>query len=406
MKTAIDDADDFGLGKFGEDFAGKVTTASNNMKTFVTNLTDFGTNLSSAVSVVNSATSSISTAFATTLSDAISTTAAGISTAGALIVLSLMSLANQVVAFAAIWQASFLPMNVATIAALTTVMRTIGTFNQPFKAAGSTLSSNLVSGMKQNQDGIRTAFNGNLNSAVNNIRNNYWQSFYSAGTYVASGFAAGIRNGASMAVNAAANMASQAIAAANAAADINSPSRVMMKSGVWFTEGFAKGIGNAASEAITAAKSMVGRSISSVADAINSDTTLDALDIDTTPTITPRLDLTSLRSDARSISSIVPDKLDLGNEVGLAGTALGSTRRIQNAKVTMEYERNAQYSRSNMDLRNEIRDLRSDIGSYQKTMESQETAVYVDGKKLASTIAKPMNQELGIRSRRGSLSRT
>ena len=405
MKSAIEQGGDFGLSKFGEDFAGKVTTASTNMQTFVTNLTDFGTNLSSAVGVVNSATSSISTAFATTLSSAISATAAGISTAGALIVLSLMSLANQVVAFAATWQTSFLPMNVATIVALTTVMTTIGTFNQPFKTAGSTLSSNLVSGMQQNQDGIRTAFNGNLNSAVNNIRTNYWQSFYSAGTYVASGFAAGIRKGASMAVNAAASMASQAIEAANAAADINSPSRVMMKSGVWFTEGFAEGIGNAASEAITAAKSMVGRSISSVADAINSDTTLDALDIDTTPTITPRLNLMALRSDAQGIASIVPNKLDLGNEVGLAGTALGNTRRIQNAKVTMEYERDIQYNRSNTALRNEIRDLRSDMGSYQKAVESQETAVYVDGKKLASTIAKPMNQQLGIRSRRGSLSR-
>ena len=404
MKTAIDEGGDFGLSKFGEDFAGKVTTASTNMQTFVTNLTNFGTNLSSAVSVVNSATSSISTAFATTLSNAISTTAAGISTAGALIVLSLMSLASQVAAFAATWQDSFLPMNVATVVALTTVMITIGTFNQPFKTAGSTLSSNLVSGMKQNQDGIRTAFNGNLNSAVNNIRNNYWQSFYSAGTYVASGFAAGIRNGASMAVNAAASMASQAIAAANAAADINSPSRVMMKSGTWFTEGFAKGIGNAASEAITAAKSMVGRSISSVADAIHSDTTLDALDIDMTPTITPRLDLTSLRSDAQGIASIVPNKLDLGSEVGLAGAALGSTRSIQNAKVTMEYERDAQYNRSNTALRNEIRDLRSDMGSYQKAVESQETAVYVDGKKLASTIAKPMNQQLGALSRKARIS--
>lgn len=406
MKTAIDEAGDFGLGKFGEDFASKVTTASTNMQTFVTNLTNFGTNLSSAVGVVNAATSSISTAFATTLSNAIAATAAGISTAGALIVLSLMSLASQVVAFAATWQASFLPMNVATVVALTTVMATIGTFNQPFKTAGSTLSSNLVSGMQQNQDGIRTAFNGNLNSAVNNIRNNYWQSFYSAGTYVASGFAAGIRNGASKAVNAAANMAAQAIAAANATAVIDSPSKVMIKSGGWFSEGFAKGIGDAASEAITAAKSMVGRSISSVADAIKSDATLDALDIDATPTITPRLNLTALRSDAQGIASIVPNKLDLGNEVGLAGSALGRTRSIQNAKVTMEYERDAQYNRSNMDLRNEIRDLRSDMGSYQKAVESQETAVYVDGKKLASTIAKPMNQELGIRSRRGSLSRT
>ena len=229
-------------------------------------------------------------------------------------------------------------MNEATISGLTTVMRTIGTFNQPFKAAGSTLSSNLVSGMKQNQDGIRTAFNGSLDSAVNNIRNNYWQSFYSAGGYVASGFAAGIRNGASAAVNAAANMASRAVAAANAAADINSPSKVMMKSGVWFTEGFAKGIGNAASEAITAAKSMVGRSISSVTDAINSDRTLETLDIDATPTITPRLDLSTVRDQAKSISTIVPNKLDLGYQPQFASALVSQARMTQNDKNSRQPE--------------------------------------------------------------------
>ena len=332
MKTAIDEADDFGLGKFGEGFAEKVTTASTNMQTFVTNLTNFGNNLSAAVGVVNAATSSISMAFTTTMSTAISATAAGIATAGASIVQSLNSLAAQVVAFASTWRAAFAPMNSATITALTTVMRTIGTFNQPFKAAGSTLSSNLVSSMKQHQDGIRTAFNGSLDSAVSNIRNNYWQSFYSAGGYVASGFAAGIRNGASAAVNAAANMAARAVAAANAAADINSPSKVMMKSGVWFTEGFAEGIGNAASEAITAAKSMVGRSIGSVTDAIKSDRTLETLDIDATPTITPRLDLSTVRDQAKSISTIVPNKLDLGYQPQFASALVSQSRMAQNDK--------------------------------------------------------------------------
>ena len=331
MKTAIDEADDFGLGKFGEGFAEKVATASTNMQTFVTNLTNFGNNLSTAVGVVNTATSSISMAFTTTMSTAISATAAGIATAGASIVQSLNSLAAQVVAFASTWRAAFAPMNQATITALTTVMRTIGTFNQPFKAAGSTLSSNLVSGMKQHQDGIRTAFNGSLDSAVSNIRNNYWQSFYSAGGYVASGFAAGIRNGASAAVNAAASMASRAVAAANAA-DINSPSRVMMKSGAWFSEGFAIGIGDAASEAITAAKSMVGRSIGSVIDAINSDRTLETLDIDATPTITPRLDLSTVRDQAKSISTIVPNKLDLGYQPQFASALVSQSRMAQNDK--------------------------------------------------------------------------
>ena len=331
MKTAIDEADDFGLGKFGEGFAEKVATASTNMQTFVTNLTNFGNNLSAAVSVVNAATSTISVAFTTTMSTAIAATATGIAIAGASIVQSLISLAAQVVAFAATWQAAFLPMNAATIVALTMVMTTIRMFNMPFRTAGSTLSSNLVSGMKENQAGIRTAFNGSLGSAVNTTRN-YWQSFYSAGYYLAGGFAAGIRSGAYMAINAAAEMAAAAIAAANTTAVIESPSKVMMKSGGWFSEGFAIGIGEAASEAITAAKSMVGRSISSVADAIKSDRTLETLDIDATPTITPRLDLSSVREQAKSISTIVPNKLDLGYQPQFASALVSQARMAQNDK--------------------------------------------------------------------------
>lgn len=44
--------------------------------------------------------------------------------------------------------------------------------------------------------------------------------------------------------------------------------------------------------------------------------------------------------------------------------------------------------------------LNESLGSFANA--TQETAIYVDGKKLASTIAKPMNQQLGILSRRGA----
>ena len=337
MKTAIDEADDFGLGKFGEGFAEKVATASTNMQTFVTNLTNFGNNLSTAVGVVNAATSSISMAFTTTMNTAISATAAGIATAGASIVRNLNSLANQVVAFAATWRAAFLPMNAATVVALTTVMITIGTFNQPFKAAGSTLTSNLVSGMQQNQEGIRTAFNGNLAAATAGARNYYGQ-FYNAGRYLASGFAKGISDGSSAAITAAINMARDSIDAANAEADSHSPSRVMIKSGTWFTQGFAKGITDAASEAIASARGMVRRSIDSVADAIKSDRTLETLDIDATPTITPRLDLSTVRDQAKSISTIVPNKLDLGYQPQFASALVSQARMAQNDKNSRQPE--------------------------------------------------------------------
>ena len=47
--------------------------------------------------------------------------------------------------------------------------------------------------------------------------------------------------------------------------------------------------------------------------------------------------------------------------------------------------------------------VREDLNTYTTAIESQETAMYVDGKKLATTIAKPMNQQLGTLSRRQRL---
>lgn len=401
LKTAMEQGGDFGLSKFGEAFAEQVASASANMQVYVDNLTNFGTNLASAGAVVSNAASTISTTFVSSISSSIGAAATGVAIGGASIVASLTSLAAQIVAFAAVWLVSFAPMNLATIAALNAIAKTILGYKDSFHGAGATLSSNLRSGMQSNLDGISTAFNGSLNSALSTV-SGYHDLFHVAGYYVAAGFASGIRSGASMAVTAASNMAAQAIAAANAEAKIASPSRVMMRSGSWFTEGFAKGIGNSVSVAVASAKDMVGRAIGSANDEIKNG---DALGIDATPTITPRLDLSGLRKDASGIKTIIPNKLDLGNEVGLAGSALGRTRSIQNAKVSVEYERESMYNRSTKAVQDGLRDLRTDMTAYQKAIESQETAVYVDGKKLASTIAKPMNQQLGVRSRRGSLSR-
>jgi len=40
---------------------------------------------------------------------------------------------------------------------------------------------------------------------------------------------------------------------------------------------------------------------------------------------------------------------------------------------------------------------------YQKAIENQELGVYMDGDKVASKLAKPMNQKLGTLSRRGTV---
>lgn len=337
MKTAIDEADDFGLGKFGEDFSGKVTTASTNMTAYVNAITTFGNNLNGAVATVNTAASAISTAFVSTMSTAIGAAATGVTASGSMIILALLTLAAEVVAFSATWGTAFQPMDTATRNSLNTIVRTISSFGGKFNSEGRTLTNELLSGLRSNRSNIETVFNGNLAAAASGARN-YYGLFYNAGGYLASGFAKGISDGSSAAITAAINMARDSIDAANAEADSHSPSRVMIKSGTWFTQGFAKGITDAASEAITSARGMVRRSIDSVADAIKGNTALDDLDIDATPTITPRLDLSTVREQAKSISTIVPNKLDLGYQPQFASALVSQARMTQNDKNSQQPE--------------------------------------------------------------------
>ena len=337
MKTAIDEADDFGLNKFGESFAGKVTTAETNMTAYVNAITTFGNNLNGAIAVVNAAASTISTTFATTMSAAIGAAATGVTASGSMIILALTTLAFEVIAFSATWGTAFQPMDTVTRNSLNTIVRTISSFGGKFNSEGRTLTNELLSGLRSNRSNIETVFNGNLAAAASGARN-YYGLFYNAGGYLASGFAKGISDGSSAAITAAINMARDSIDAANAEADSHSPSRVMIKSGTWFTQGFAKGITDAASEAITSARGMVRRSIDSVADAIKGNTTLNDLDIDATPTITPQLDLSTVREQAKSISTIVPNKLDLGYQPQFASALVSQARMAQNDKNSQQPE--------------------------------------------------------------------
>ena len=337
LKTAITEADDFGLNKFGEGFAGKVTTASTNMTAYVNAITTFGNNLNGAIGVVNTAASTISTTFANTMSAAIGAAATGVTASGAMIILALTTLALEVIAFSATWGTAFQPMDTATRNSLNTIVRTISSFGGKFNSEGRTLTNELLSGLRSNRSNIETVFNGNLAAAASGARN-YYGLFYNAGSYLASGFAKGISDGSSAAITAAINMARDSIDAANAEADSHSPSRVMIKSGTWFTQGFAKGITDAAFEAITSARGMVRRSIDSVADAIKGNTTLNDLDIDATPTITPRLDLSTVREQAKSISTIVPNKLDLGYQPQFASALVSQARMAQNDKNSQQPE--------------------------------------------------------------------
>lgn len=181
-------------------------------------------------------------------------------------------------------------------------------------------------------------------------------------------------------------MANAAVQAAQAALDEHSPSKVFHKIGAYATEGFINGLASLTGS--------VERTSSSMANSATDGLKSSLSNIQTS--ITPVVDLSMRRS------------LNLSNGV-LDGMSLGiknlSLRNVRGEEIQMMDDYYRRIQNSNENVASAIGQLRGDMSRYASAVESQETAVYVDGKKLASTIAKPMNQQLGIRSRRGSLTR-
>ena len=260
-----------------------------------------------------------------------------------------------------------------------------------FLSSGKQVTESLTNGLKTGLNQIPTMFNSTISSAASSLRS-FRSSFYSAGTYVAQGFASGISSQITVAATAAARLANAASSAAKEALDIHSPSKVFGWIGEMTVDGFVNTVDGMATDV---RKSGYGMAES----VINGFNELDMSSI-SDPSIRPVMDLSMVRRQASDLSSMLststnPIKADIDFIGRLERQNGGDYQAKMFDRLISATDKNAK----------ELSDLRSDLSRYNDSIAGQETAVYVDGKKLASSIAKPMNQQLGIRSRRGSLSR-
>ena len=260
-----------------------------------------------------------------------------------------------------------------------------------FLSSGKQVTESLTNGMRNGLNRIPTMFNSTISTAASNLRS-FRSSFYSAGTYVAEGFASGISSQITVAAAAAARLANAASSAAKAALDIHSPSKVFGWIGEMTVDGFVNTVDGMATDV---RKSGYGMAES----VINGFNELDMSGI-SDPSIRPVMDLSMVRRQASDLSSMLststsPIKADIDFIGRLERQNGGNYQAKMFDRLISATDKNAK----------ELSDLRGDLSRYNDSIAGQETAVYVDGKKLASSIAKPMNQQLGIRSRRGSLSR-
>lgn len=127
---------------------------------------------------------------------------------------------------------------------------------------------------------------------------------YDIGNNLVSGLANGIGENGSRAIDAAAWVAAQAYARACNVLGVESPSKKFYEIGMYTDMGFANGI-NKYSNLVTNASGGLGETaINSVRSAIQKVSAVINSDIDTSPTIRPTLDLSSVRAGAQEIGSM------------------------------------------------------------------------------------------------------
>ena len=338
-----------------------------------------GTSLQTVANAITSNSALISNAFTTVLNSATTaitnssgsfTTAANTITQGFATALS-NGLSNQ--------QAAATTAVTSIMVAMRNQATSSGAASRTnFENAGKAMTTALKRGINNGKSSCVTAVRNVVNSCKSAVDSS---SFYNIGLNLAQGMANGINAGAYKAINAAAAMGAKAVKATKDATGEHSPSKLTDKIGRFFDQGLINGI--------IALKKKVGMTAASVGDiavAKMQDSMSGA-----TATLTPVIDSNNVlasmsnkrfKVDTRFVGSI--------------------TSPMSNMQSAIE-QSNLETMKSNTQVLNAINELNDNLGNYTDAMANSETAMYVDGKKLASSIAKPMNQQLGVLSRRGGL---
>ena len=273
---------------------------------------------------------------------------------------------------------------------ITTVINTIKNRSIAFIMAGKGMMMDLGSGILNNISYVVTDRGSTPAGAINSMMDKILSiissySFNSLGKAVAIGFTSGIIEETSGPETAAKDMADIALKAAKDALGIDSPSKKFRQLGYFVSEGLADGINKMGGAVTIASKSLAQSAVDSAESAISKIGSISAQGMDITPMITPVIDANPLNAETL--------KLGANIDARVAGPISSLSQMIASAQ-------NEIYN-SNNEVIAAINALRSDINALYEG-DDQEIALYVDSKKLATSLAKPMNRQLNILSKRGA----
>ena len=246
--------------------------------------------------------------------------------------------------------------------------------------AGDTLSKALASGITSGTNAVTSAISALVSAACSTIASAATSAFNSAGYNAAIGFANGINNGAYAATIAARAMANAAADAAQKALDEHSPSKVFYGIGDFAGQGLAIGMADTRTLVEKNAAMLATASV----DGFNSIAGGGLLDLNSS--IVPTIDYASLSSNTGKLDFSATMNRLISDPIKTSADLMAETQ--------------AKFDASNQKIVDSLSAVQSDLSAYTDAISNTETAMYLDGKKVASSLAKPMNREMGKLSKR------
>ena len=378
FSDTIKNVGDMGLGTFNEELAIAATNAATYMGQMATSITDGG--------------SKISTAFSTLKAD-ISGKATEFNLVGSQTITELIN--GMVSAFEANSSRATSAMRTVCDEILRTAQSVLDSGPDKFRQAGVKMINALVDGMNSRRDAVNTTVSSIINSI--NIPN-VSGKLYGTGQNIVNGLVNGMKSRSWLVSTVGASIGKAAVNAVNAASGVHSPSRITMETGKYIDLGLTEGlyqlqdkvreagtkVGNQAVNAVNASVSKFS------ADYVNS--------LNSVPTIRPVID-----ADDEEMKNLFSSKSN--RTVTFSGAINMKDVASNNAVLADRIAQEQQATReSNQRVIDEISGLREDLSNFMNA-DPSEIGLYVDGRKLASSIAGPMNRSLNILSKRGGLGR-
>ena len=241
------------------------------------------------------------------------------------------------------------------------------------KWRGGQVSENLADGMAEKKEVVSDAATDISEGAVV-AAGEMTNEMYAVGQNLGQALADGMRSKMNALASAATGLSKTVVGQTESDLEINSPSRVFMRIGEYLSEGLAEGITSASGRVINSLSGLSGR----IGRAIESDSNFR-------PSISPVIDTSRLTAANMAMMPTFNSMFTVPNNEW-------------NQKM---YDAQKEFMVSNERVVSAVEDLRNDLNTIYAE-NSGEVSLYVDSMKLASTIAKPMNRQLGVLSKRGS----